>query len=400
MKLERILLKMALIGISFPSLYSCEDKESRSSEDKIGNITDVMTTDDAGLRDDYDTKSAYETNITNTDQLTDKNNFALDSHLGEEDYNLQDTLKSDSPDLSPYSSYRNTLDSNFYADEVDSLQKTVEVLACIDEDGDGYGLNCILGSDCDDYNLLVHQALICGYDGNSCGEYRLCIDVCPELHSEKCDGIDNNCNGETDEGYDVDEVCTIIFENNLDSCSSKGQLKCLNDSSGTYCDAENTFSLCPNQNGVCSGMGYCTNYKYFVDPCEPPEYPNEESCDGLDNNCNGLVDDIFLENSDYCKKQGVCSKGPVLTLCEEGKWLCSYEFVPYYENEELSCDNIDNDCDGQTDGGLKKIFYGDSDGDGFGNSNKTIEDCIMPEGYADNNLDCDDDNPFVHEDCE
>ncbi|RLJ09685.1 MAG: hypothetical protein DRP15_02830, partial [Candidatus Aenigmatarchaeota archaeon] len=51
---------------------------------------------------------------------------------------------------------------------------------CIDNDGDGYGDNCELGSDCDDNNPNINPGA-----------------------EEICDGIDNNCNNEIDEG----DVC-------------------------------------------------------------------------------------------------------------------------------------------------------------------------------------------------
>jgi len=43
-------------------------------------------------------------------------------------------------------------------------------------------------------------------------------------------------------------------------------------------------------------------------------------------------------------------------------------------------------------------FYVDGDGDGFGNELITIEDCTLPDGYADNNLDCNDDDDSINPD--
>ena len=54
---------------------------------------------------------------------------------------------------------------------------------CIDHDGDGYGINCIRGTDCNDNNPLMNPGL-----------YEICHD-----------GLDNNCNGLTDERNCVHE---------------------------------------------------------------------------------------------------------------------------------------------------------------------------------------------------
>ena len=47
------------------------------------------------------------------------------------------------------------------------------------------------------------------------------------------------------------------------------------------------------------------------------------------------------------------------------------------------CDGIDNDCDGVIDNGLTfSVYYPDADGDGYGIDDDTIESCKLEEGYA------------------
>ncbi|CAG1021317.1 hypothetical protein MTYM_00918 [Methylococcales bacterium] len=60
------------------------------------------------------------------------------------------------------------------------------------------------------------------------------------------------------------------------------------------------------------------------------------------------------------------------------------------------CDDVDNNCDGQIDEGLKTTFYEDADGDGYGNPQVTTKACNQPSGYVTNNTDCDDTNPAVN----
>jgi len=65
-------------------------------------------------------------------------------------------------------------------------------------------------------------------------------------------------------------------------------------------------------------------------------------------------------------------------------------------NAQEICDDVDNNCDGQIDEGLKTTFYEDADGDGYGNPHATIRACSQPSGYVTNNTDCDDTNAAVN----
>lgn len=64
------------------------------------------------------------------------------------------------------------------------------------------------------------------------------------------------------------------------------------------------------------------------------------------------------------------------------------------------CDGIDNNCDGQIDEGLLNTYYADADGDGFGDINNSVQACTTPTGYVSDNTDCDDTDAAINPDAD
>lgn len=60
------------------------------------------------------------------------------------------------------------------------------------------------------------------------------------------------------------------------------------------------------------------------------------------------------------------------------------------------CDGLDQDCDGEVDEGEGETFFRDSDGDGYGDPNLTATACAAPEGYVAAAGDCYDSDPEAH----
>jgi hypothetical protein len=63
------------------------------------------------------------------------------------------------------------------------------------------------------------------------------------------------------------------------------------------------------------------------------------------------------------------------------------------------CNGIDDNCNGQTDEGVKATFYRDADNDTFGTPAETIQACTEPAGYVSDNSDCDDTDAFYTDIC-
>jgi hypothetical protein len=67
-----------------------------------------------------------------------------------------------------------------------------------------------------------------------------------------------------------------------------------------------------------------------------------------------------------------------------------------HPDREEKCDGVDNNCNGEMDEGVKKTYYMDADGDRHGDPSVSIQECRRPSGYVKNNTDCNDSNRKVH----
>ncbi len=231
-----------------------------------------------------------------------------------------------------------------------------EAVECQDGDNDGYGPGCAAGDDCNDFNAQINP-----------GEEEVCGD-----------GLDNNCDGR------IDETCTCMTGTQR-LCSSVGEPLSL-----TY-----EMRCRPGRQNCVGGL--------WDDECKGEVGPEEETCNGIDDDCDGEVDEGLLNSLGECygaippeecgptgegngiddngngqvdetcscqvpgydpdlpRKGQPCYGGPIGTLgvgvCKggtqdclaSGSWGdCEGQVLP---TDEVCGDQLDNDCDGFVDEG-------------------------------------------------
>lgn len=145
-----------------------------------------------------------------------------------------------------------------------------------------------------------------------------------------------------------------------------------------------------------------------VEDCTPS---GDEVCDGVDNNCDGQIDEGLLSTF-YADADGDGFGGTTsVEACEQPEGFVAdntdcddLEATAFPGGDEV-CDDLDNDCDGLLDDADDDVdltttstFWTDNDGDGYGVDGDSVESCSTPEGYAPNIDDCDDGDAEINPD--
>jgi len=198
--------------------------------------------------------------------------------------------------------------------------------------------------------------------------------------TEVCNGIDDDCNGLTDDG-----LTFLVYFVDADGDG-------FGDASATG------VSSCTLISGSVTNNTDCNDAAPFVNPGAP------EQCNGIDDNCDGLIDNGVVFSTWYADADGdtygnaavsqsACSQ-PVGYVLDNTD--CNDANAAVNPGATEVCNLIDDDCDGLTDEGVTLTFYADADGDTYGDATMSVQACSAPVGYVSNSTDCNDANAAVN----
>ncbi|MBN2801303.1 MAG: hypothetical protein JXX28_19335 [Deltaproteobacteria bacterium] len=238
-----------------------------------------------------------------------------------------------------------------------------------DADGDGFGDRGDALRQCEAPAGRVDNALDCD-------------DTEPRAWTgaaERCDGVDNDCDGAADLG--AVDAGTWYADQDADR----------------HGDPAHPTRACVQPAGTVALADDC-------DDAEPLAWTGAaEVCDGVDNDCDGEADDGLFATwyldadgdgyGDPTSATDTCDPGDgsLLTAgdCDDGE-------ATTHPGATDGCDGVDNDCDGTVDNGLLDTWYLDADGDGYGDPSSATSSCDPGEGYVRVAGDCDDGEATVY----
>jgi len=270
----------------------------------------------------------------------------------------------------PYADeYCNSVDDDCdgTTDEDDAVDATTWYL---DVDNDGYGDPSTGTSSCTQPTGYVEDDTDCNDLDNA--SY-------PGA-DELCDGVDNDCDGDVDEDDAVD-----------------GDTWYADADGDSYGDADSTTTACSQPSGFVADDADCDDGDASVNPAA------DEYCDGVDNDCDGDVDeDDAVDASTFyidADGDGYGDIGTSTTACSQPSGYavspadCDDSDATAYPGADEYCDGVDDDCDGtidEDDAVDVGTWYTDADADGYGDSTSSTVSCTQPSGTSDVDGDCDD----------
>ena len=262
-----------------------------------------------------------------------------------------------------------TADGLAVACDEDPAHATPEVCNGVDDDCDKQVDEGFLppGTPCDgpDADFCPTGVAVCAPDG---------LDViCEEVGAagvETCNGLDDDCDGDVDEGYGAGEPCDgpdgDLCEDGLTACAEDGESVACDEAPGPGwpercnwldddCDGETDEGFgplgapCDGPDADACATGWLACAADGLAAICPETGGQMELCNGLDDDCDGETDEGF--------PLGAPCDGPDVDVCKNGVWVCAPGGAKVAcgpespANLQEQCNGLDDDCDGAVDEG-------------------------------------------------
>ena len=242
-----------------------------------------------------------------------------------------------------------------------------------DQDGDGYGSTLTVNTcspppgyvaqpgDCNDGDPVVHPGAV-----------------------ETCDLLDRNC--DNDPYANAINAVTYYKDGDRDGYAVQGA---------------SPQTVCQQPVGYSATVGDCDDINAMRNPGAL------EQCNGVDDNCNGQVDDAVVFDNWFpdtdADSYGDVS-GTAISDCAAPLGYaatntdCNDKSAAVHPGAVEVCNGKDDDCNGTTDinAADARLYYYDGDLDTYGVSTKTTTACLLPTSYALAAGDCNDSVAAVH----
>ena len=198
---------------------------------------------------------------------------------------------------------------------------------------------------------------------------------------EECDGIDNNCNGE------LDETGSLTWYADADQDG--------------YGDPYQPVYSCTRPEGFVESGSDCDDADSQSHPNAPEMRLTDNDCNGIldDNPINGIQWFMDADSDGF----GVATSSVYACTqpigyanntddCDDTRFESSPVALEF-------CNGVDDNCDGTVDENSSVdalTLYQDGDGDGYGNPFQPVQACAVYAGVSSNAQDCDDSNAAIY----
>ncbi len=297
-----------------------------------------------------------------------------------------------------------------------------------DDDGDGFGLDSSAISQCD---APAGWAAI----GGDCNDAS--TDFYPGAPEPDCDDPnDYNCDGSVayadmdgdlwaacvdcdDTNASVNPAATELCNSLDDDCDGIIDPDTAADAGDWYADTDGDSYGDPTayRESCASPAGYVADATDCDDTLAGINPGATESCNGLDDDCDGSVDPTTSVDALtwYADADGDSygDPGSATAACDVPAGYTADDTDCDDTNDNVSpvgletCNGLDDDCDGVIDPDTAfdaLPWYADTDGDAYGDASASVLDCAQPRGYIADGTDCDDGradiNPGANELCD